>query len=995
LNGILQIKDQNAGSEDDCSLQRLILLKMKNTYIHNFILFLILFPFSSVSAQTTFTDDELRPETRVATTFKDWAPIWNKNPDGEPLLKHYYFSKGHDSIWGNFYEECFGEVLYHPQHIVRLPNKKDDNGNLRAYFVVSQSRGHNGYISVLETKPGAVDTSTDEIQTTNNSIAGNIIWQDIYTGSFNGTYNPVGNWNHPGKMDVCGGVLVVAMENWESDFTTFCGDQRGSSYDALVFYDVRDPKEPKYIGKMTSTEMGLGAISSVFLKRMQNGDFILNVGNSKDGVTVAKLYRAKNKKLGFTINDWTDIGNPLLTGQHGAEFRAFAHDRSGKEQLVSFDSKNAKGILFSVWEYDTTNQSFASNSADSKFFYTGDLPAGSSEKDWDADGLYVSEKGLPIIYTVRSYDGGTNYAIYQLTTYNDDSNKAIPKVEWARTYGSNNYDFGYSIKPTKDGGYIMAGSASDNNGDVSGVYGYQDYWVVKLDDKGDIEWQNAIGGASTDEALSIIETSTGDFVGLGYTQSNNGDVSGFHGWNDYWIFRMDSTGKLKNSKALGGNGNDVGRCVIEDSDGNFILVGSASSSSNGDVPSTNGAMDYWVVKMDANFNIIKSKTIGKTYDDDALSLQQTSDGGYIVVGRTALASGGYAGHDYGVIKFDNDLDIEWQKSLGGDDNDYANSVCETSDGGFVIAGQSASNNGQVKNAHGGWDCWIVKLSSNGSILWENALGGSGDDIANSIQETTDGGLIVLGASAVANGDVTTNYGAYDYWVFKLSSTGSLLWEKTMGGRYKDVGREIHKTEDGGYILTGHSESDDYFLENAHGLADHWIVKLTFPPVAVFDNDKDTIAINECVNYSDSSTYGPETWKWTFEGGTPSSSTLEDPKNICYKTAGEYKTTLVVTNPVGTSSVVRTILVKDFANLPEHSSNAFSMYPNPTQNNFTIQLTKEGSGTVCVYDLAGKEILKKPLLGEKSTIDLSKEVNGIYIVTVSTEYGTFTQKLIKQ
>ena len=152
--------------------------------------------------------------------------------------------------------------------------------------------------------------------------------------------------------------------------------------------------------------------------------------------------------------------------------------------------------------------------------------------------------------------------------------------------------------------------------------------------------------------------------------------------------------------------------------------------------------------------------------------------------------------------------IQWQKSLGGSSYDLAKSIQQTSDGGYIIAGESDSTNGDVTGNHGTSDFWIVKLNALGIIEWQKSLGGSYSDMANSIQQTSDGGYIVAGESGSINGDVTGNHGNADYWIVKLDPSGNIQWQKSLGGSNRDAANSIKQTSDGGYIVAGESSSNN-------------------------------------------------------------------------------------------------------------------------------------------------------------------------------------------
>ena len=163
--------------------------------------------------------------------------------------------------------------------------------------------------------------------------------------------------------------------------------------------------------------------------------------------------------------------------------------------------------------------------------------------------------------------------------------------------------------------------------------------------------------------------------------------------------------------------------------------------------------------------------------------------------------------------------IEWQKSFGGSGLDAANSIQQTSDGGYIVAGASFSSNGDVTENHGSSDSadfWIVKLTNAGELEWQRPLGGSDYDGANSIQQTSDGGYIVAGGSGSEDGDVTGLHGRYDFWIVKLTSTGVIQWQRALGGRDDDEANSIQQTRDGGYIVAGESNSRDGDVRGNHG-----------------------------------------------------------------------------------------------------------------------------------------------------------------------------------
>jgi hypothetical protein len=401
-----------------------------------------------------------------------------------------------------------------------------------------------------------------------------------------------------------------------------------------------------------------------------------------------------------------------------------------------------------------------------------------------------------------------------------------------------------NVQQTTDGGYIISGySYSVASGDITitdpnrrGI----NYWIVKLDALGNIVLNRLLGGNSYDYATSIQQTADGGYIISGYTSSSaNGDVSGTnHGKNDCWIVKLNALGDIVWNKLLGGSNDDFARSIQQTTDGGYIISGISTSSANGDVSGTNhGYSDYWIVKLDALGNIIWNKLLGGSGYDDAYNIQQTTDGGYIISGYSASSANGdvsgtnHGGYDYWIVKLDALGNIVWNKLLGGSNDDYARSIQQTTDGGYIISGYSDSSaNGDVSGTnHGDYDYWIVKLNAIGNIVWNKLLGGSNDDYATFIQQTTDGGYIISGYSgSSANGDVSgTNHGSYDYWIVKLNAIGNIVWNNLLGGNNADYATSIQQTTDGGYIISGTSGSsaNGDVSGTNHVSGDYWIVKL--------------------------------------------------------------------------------------------------------------------------------------------------------------------------
>ncbi|MEO8148965.1 MAG: T9SS type A sorting domain-containing protein [Bacteroidia bacterium] len=389
------------------------------------------------------------------------------------------------------------------------------------------------------------------------------------------------------------------------------------------------------------------------------------------------------------------------------------------------------------------------------------------------------------------------------------SNKAFSQiaVEWYKLFGGSNMDYARAFEQTADGGYVIAGSTLSIDGDVTTNHGQYDYWVVKTDSLRNIQWQKCYGGTTDDEANSIRITSDGGYVLAGYSTSTGGDVTGNHGYTDYWIVKLDSSGNLQWQKSLGGSIVEEANSVKETSDGGYIIAGS-SNSHDFDVTCNgiNNWGEYWVVKLDANGNIQWSNCHGGMDYDYSVAFEQVADCGYISTGSTFSSTGSFSGNhgipDSWVIKTDSLGNLQWQKCLGGTNLEEPTSIQSTSDHGYIVCSNSWSNDGDVSGNHGGRDIWIVKLDSTGNLQWQKCLGGSDSEWGTFVMQTIDGAYMVVGWTESHDGDVSSNNSFNSSWFVKLDGNGNIQWEECFNNSYFANIKTIHQNTDGSYIAVG-------------------------------------------------------------------------------------------------------------------------------------------------------------------------------------------------
>ncbi|HRF77352.1 MAG TPA: MopE-related protein [Chitinophagales bacterium] len=384
----------------------------------------------------------------------------------------------------------------------------------------------------------------------------------------------------------------------------------------------------------------------------------------------------------------------------------------------------------------------------------------------DSNILIVGEGGP----WVAEFSDCGEYGGFIIVKINEDG-----ELLWSKCYGGNEYSLAHAVINCSEGGYAIIGETFAYDGDITGAHGNMDFWVIKVDDAGELEWQLAIGGSSYDSGNDIVQTNEGDYLVVGNSSSINGDINDHHeteSTSDLLLAKISSGGELIWTNSYGGIYDDYGESIAKDSLDNIYLTG-YSFSASGDVPENKGSTDLWVLKVN-------------------------TDGGII-----------------------------WSKSFGGSETDIGNDIA-ISNGYIYTVGETYSNDYDVFGSHGGRDGWLIKLTIDGELEYQKCFGGSSFEELFEVEFISGNEILLTGISGSNNGDLTEHFGLSsksDFWAITIDTIGNLIWQKSLGGslgEYAYAGLGINENQ---FIITGTTYSSDGYVSENGGGSDMWTVKL--------------------------------------------------------------------------------------------------------------------------------------------------------------------------
>lgn len=410
------------------------------------------------------------------------------------------------------------------------------------------------------------------------------------------------------------------------------------------------------------------------------------------------------------------------------------------------------------------------------------------------------------------------------------------EVELVKTYGGSGIDEAVSVVEATDGNYLVLGTTRSSDGDITDRSGSDsDFWLLKLSKTGDVIWSKTYGGSDDENASRITKTNDGGYLLSGYTTSSDGDVFENAGFQDYWVVKVDNSGTIMWEKTFGFSGSDQAFKAIQTSDGGYFVTGffdvSASGGAGNDFQKgiMHGVGEFWGIKLNASGNTQWRRYFGGTNNDRSYDAHETTDGGFLMTGTSESVdfdkTDPKGSYDYWAVRLTADGDLVWTKSFGGDEIDNSYASIKTNDGNYIMVGDSRSSDQDVTSPRGNADAWMVKFDDNGNKIWQKSFGGSQFDTAHSIVQRNNGDYILSGHSRSADGDLQINNGVNDVWVFVVDGSGSLKFQKSIGGSNLDFASEAIETSDNKILVVGNSESNDLDIPSNRGSKDFLIIKI--------------------------------------------------------------------------------------------------------------------------------------------------------------------------
>lgn len=417
-------------------------------------------------------------------------------------------------------------------------------------------------------------------------------------------------------------------------------------------------------------------------------------------------------------------------------------------------------------------------------------------------------------------------------------------IIWQRYLGGTGFDTGKEIRICEGGALLIAGDTFSKNGLGVQNHGLSgDIFIRKFSTQGTIFWQRTLGGLGIEELADLEATPDGGWVLLGTTDSEEGDPGLGKGLMDMWLVKLDANGAMEWNKRYGGSGNDQGFSILPLANGDY-LIGGASGSRNGDMETCfhHGGVDGWVALLDSKGEIKWSRLLGGSQYDKVVRLHQNANE-YWVIAVSSSHDGDIrtqtGDKDVQIFRLDPKGEILGQIQVGGENADEIYDSRLLADGKLLMAGTTFSGTGYIGESKGQGDAWVCMVQADGQVLWSRTYGGTRADGFNRIIPLRGGGYMAVGLTKSKDLDIPAPIkGFYDALMCRLDAEGNLQACNNFGNNAKDAFFDVQESPDGGYLLIGYSEKP--YLEEKPTLppyiggVDIWLCNISDPQQKKFN-----------------------------------------------------------------------------------------------------------------------------------------------------------------
>ena len=599
------------------------------------------------------------------------------------------------------------------------------------------------------------------------------------------------------------------------------------------------------------------------------------------------------------------------------------------------------------------------------------------------------------------------------------------EITWQNCFGGTEHDKARDIIET-DGGYLIVGVTMSNDGDVGFNHGGDDLWIIKIDTIGNMIWEKCLGGSKGDGGHRIFPTKDGNYYILAGSASSDGDISNdpYPSSPDYWIIKINPEGNIIWEKIVGSSKLNQLFSGITTHDGGVIAIG-YSSTNDGDMSVWYGYYDMWMIKLNSEGEIEWDYTLGSSDFDFPYDIIRTTDGGYLISGSAIVEPGGnlvcnmHDKADAILVKLDSSRNIEWQRCYGGSDYDGAARLLEVTTG-YIFIGYVRSFDGDINGNHGESDIWVVKVDQDGNIVWQKSLGGSLGEYPHAIFVNSQNEIEIWGTTESNDGNVQGNHSISehytDIWYIKIDAEGEFITQQCIGGEgSEEIAFGVLKKSHNNFIIAGRTDyaSDDVNCD-LHGYNDDfWVFEikdcsLYAPQTPSQPTGPDTL----CYTTDSTGIYSisPAAHAWGYEwklepetAGTITGGSLLATVNWNQQYEGQVSIQSRSYNDCGDSdwSPVKSTFVYNCVGLEEIETAGVNLkvYPNPATESVVFEIsalpgsTKANPPLIIIRDVYGKIIEKIPVKGSRMIWEAEDALPGIYLYQLQVGGANISGKVM--